>query len=108
MQRNKDFGLIATENGFNIFVGGNGGSKPRHSEILIKDCPIEKVIPYIDRYLMFYIRTADRLQRTARWIENLPGGIKYLRQVVIDDSLGIGAELERQVCGRHSLGERES
>lgn len=46
---------------------------------------------------MFYIRTADRLQRTARWIEQLPGGIKYLREVILEDKLGICAELERQM-----------
>ncbi|PKX94084.1 nitrite reductase niiA [Aspergillus novofumigatus IBT 16806] len=95
--QNKDFGLIATEKGYNIFVGGNGGAKPRHSELLAKDVPPEKVIPIIDRYLIFYIRTADKLQRTARWIENLPGGINYLREVIIDDKLGIGAEMEQQM-----------
>ncbi|KAI5837780.1 nitrite reductase [Morchella snyderi] len=95
--QNKDFGLIATETGYNIFVGGNGGSKPRHSELLIKDCPVEQVIPILDRYLMFYIRTADRLQRTARWMENLPGGIGYLKQVILEDKLGICADLEKQM-----------
>ncbi|PWY81244.1 nitrite reductase NiiA [Aspergillus eucalypticola CBS 122712] len=95
--QNKDFGLISTDKGFNIFVGGNGGAKPRHSEILAKDVPPEKVIPMIDRYLIFYIRTADKLQRTARWIENLPGGIEYLREVVVEDKLGIGAEMEQQM-----------
>ncbi|KAI9923806.1 hypothetical protein ASPWEDRAFT_40393 [Aspergillus wentii DTO 134E9] len=95
--QNKDFGLIATEKGFNIFVGGNGGAKPRHSELLAQDVPPENVISIIDRYLIFYIRTADKLQRTARWIENLPGGISYLREVIIDDKLGIGAELEQQM-----------
>jgi len=91
------FGLIATETGYNIFVAGNGGSKPRHSELLIKDCPIERVIPILDRYLMFYIRTADRLQRTARWMENLPGGIKYLKEVILDDKLGICDQLEKEM-----------
>ncbi|KAJ5291634.1 hypothetical protein N7478_000885 [Penicillium angulare] len=95
--QNKDFGLIATEKGFNIFVGGNGGAKPRHSELLIKDVPPEMIIPIIDRYLIFYIRTADKLQRTARWIENLPGGIAYLREVILDDKLGICADMERQM-----------
>ncbi|KAJ9214322.1 hypothetical protein DTO166G4_4167 [Paecilomyces variotii] len=95
--QNKDFGLIATEKGFNIFVGGNGGAKPRHAELLAKDVPPEEVIPLIDRYLIFYIRTADKLQRTARWIENMPGGISYLREVIIDDKLGICADLERQM-----------
>lgn len=95
--QNKDFGCIATEKGFNIFVGGNGGAKPRHSELLAKDVPPDDVIPILDRYLMFYIRTADKLQRTARWIEQLPGGIKYLQGVVLQDRLGICAELEKQM-----------
>ncbi|KAK5999166.1 Nitrite reductase [Cladobotryum mycophilum] len=95
--QSKDFGLIATEKGYNIFVGGNGGAKPRHAELLAKDVPPEDVIPILDRYLIFYIRTADRLQRTARWIENLPGGVNYLREVVIDDKLGICQEMEKQM-----------
>ncbi|KAI4264694.1 MAG: hypothetical protein L6R42_000211 [Xanthoria sp. 1 TBL-2021] len=95
--QNKDFGLIATEKGFNIFVGGNGGANPRHSELLAKDVPPDDVVPILDRYLMFYIRTADKLQRTARWLEQLPGGIKYLREVVLEDKLGICAELEKQM-----------
>ncbi|KAJ5161578.1 hypothetical protein N7492_006970 [Penicillium capsulatum] len=95
--QNKDFGLIATEKGFNIFVGGNGGAKPRHSELLVKDVPPEMVMPIVDRYLIFYIRTADKLQRTARWIENLPGGIEYLKEVIIEDKLGICADMERQM-----------
>lgn len=95
--QNKDFGLIATEKGFNIFVGGNGGANPRHSELLAKDVPPDDIIPILDRYLMFYIRTGDKLQRTARWLENLPGGIKYLREVVLEDKLGICADLEQQM-----------
>ena len=85
------FGLIATDKGFNIFVGGNGGAKPKHSEVLAKDVPPDDVISIIDRYLMFYIRTADKLQRT------LPGGIKYLREVVLEDKLGICDSLEKQM-----------
>ncbi|KAK6214412.1 Eukaryotic translation initiation factor eIF-1 [Pestalotiopsis sp. IQ-011] len=95
--QNKDFGLIATEKGFNIFVAGNGGAKPKHSELLAKDVPPAEVIPILDRYLMFYIRTADKLQRTARWIEQLPGGLKYLQNVVLHDKLGICASLEAQM-----------
>ena len=95
--QNKDFGLIATDKGFNVFVGGNGGTKPRHSELLAKDVPPDDVVPILDRYLMFYIRTADKLQRTARWIEQLPGGIKYLRTVILEDGLNICASLEQQM-----------
>ena len=95
--QNKDFGLIATDKGFNVFVGGNGGATPRHSELLAKDVPPDDVVPILDRYLMFYIRSADKLQRTARWIEQLPGGIKYLREVILEDKLGICASLESQM-----------
>ena len=95
--QSKDFGLISTDKGYNIFVGGNGGAKPRHCDLLAGDIPPDDVIPILDRYLSFYIRTADKLQRTARWIENLPGGIKYLKEVILDDKLGICADLEKQM-----------
>ncbi|PPQ70227.1 hypothetical protein CVT24_013085, partial [Panaeolus cyanescens] len=92
--QSKDFGVIATDKGWNIHVGGNGGANPRHAELLAKDVPPSKVIRIIDRYLAYYIMTADRLQRTARWIESLDGGIDKLRKVVVEDSLGICSELE--------------
>jgi nitrite reductase (NADH) large subunit len=94
----KDFGLIATEKGWNLYVGGNGGSNPRHADLLASDIDEETVVRYVDRFLMYYIHTADRLQRTARWIEAMDGGIEYLKSVVIDDSLGICAELERDMA----------
>ena len=95
--QSKDFGLIATDKGYNVFVGGNGGMKPRHAEVLAHDVAPDDVVPLLDRYLMFYVRSADRLQRTARWIESLPGGLEYLKDVVVRDRLGIAAELERQM-----------
>lgn len=90
----KDVGIIATEKGWNLYVCGNGGMKPRHADLLAKDLSEKELIQFIDRFLMFYIRTADRLQRTSTWLDNLEGGIDYVRKVVCDDSLGIGAELE--------------
>jgi nitrite reductase (NADH) large subunit len=95
--QSKDFGLIATEKGYNLFVGGNGGMKPQHAQLLAEDLDEETVVKYVDRFLMFYIRTADRLQRTAGWLNNLEGGMDYLKQVIIDDKLGICEELERDM-----------
>lgn len=95
--QSKDFGVIATENGWNLYVGGNGGMKPRHADLFATDLDDETLIKYIDRFLMFYIRTADRLQRTSVWMDNLEGGLEYLKQVVIEDSLGIATELEEQM-----------
>ncbi|HEX4049302.1 MAG TPA: nitrite reductase large subunit NirB [Steroidobacteraceae bacterium] len=90
----KDIGVIATEKGWNLYVCGNGGMKPRHAELLASDLDKTTLLRYIDRFLMFYIRTADRLQRTSVWRDNLEGGLDYLREVVCEDRLGIGAELE--------------
>ncbi|WP_435872634.1 nitrite reductase large subunit NirB [Microbispora rosea] len=95
--RSKDFGVIATEQGWNLYVGGNGGFKPRHADLLASDLSTDDLVRTIDRFLMFYIRTADRLQRTAAWLENLDGGLDYLREVIMEDSLGICAELDAQM-----------
>lgn len=98
--RSKDVGVIATEHGWNLYVGGNGGFKPRHAELLLTDVDSDTLVRTIDRFLMFYIRTADRLQRTAAWLEGLDGDLDYLREVIMDDSLGIAAELD-DAMARH-------
>lgn len=104
--RGKDVGVIATEHGWNLYVGGNGGLSPKHAVLLAGELDDETLIKYIDRYLMFYIRTADRLQRTAPWQEALEGGIDYLKAVVCEDSLGIAAELEAAMA-RHVAGYQD-
>jgi nitrite reductase (NADH) large subunit len=98
--QSKDFGVIATEHGYNLFLCGNGGMKPRHADLFASNLDDETLIRYIDRFLMFYIRTADRLQRTSVWLEKMPGGIEYLKKVIIEDSLGICDDLEADM-GRH-------
>ncbi|MEM8763203.1 MAG: nitrite reductase large subunit NirB [Bacteroidota bacterium] len=92
--RGKDFGLIAVEGGWNLYVGGNGGANPRHAQLLAEQIDNETVVKYIDRYLMFYMGTAKPLQRTAAWLEGLEGGLDYLKEVVIDDKIGIAEDLE--------------
>ena len=89
--------MIATENGWNLYVCGNGGMKPRHADLFATDLDDATLVKYIDRVLMFYVATADRLQRTSVWLENLEGGLAYLQDVVINDSLGLGDELEQQM-----------
>jgi nitrite reductase (NADH) large subunit len=92
--RSKDFGVIATEKGWNLYVAGNGGANPVHARLLAQDLDRETLIRYIDRFLMYYVRTADRLQRTAPWVDSLDGGLDRVREVVVDDALGLGTELE--------------
>jgi nitrite reductase (NADH) large subunit len=95
--QSKDFGLIATEKGYNLYVCGNGGARPRHADLLAADLDADTAIRYIDRFLMYYIQTADRLTRTSVWLEKMDGGLEYLRDVIVNDRLGIAADLERQV-----------
>ena len=92
--RGKDFGVIATEKGWNLYVGGNGGANPAHARLLAGDLDTETLVSYLDRFLMYYVRTADRLQRTAPWIDSLEGGLDRVREIVVDDVLGLGSELE--------------
>jgi len=93
----KDVGIIATENGWNLYVCGNGGMKPRHADLLAADLSRATLITYLDRFMMFYIRTGDKLQRTSVWLESLEGGIDYLRSVIINDKLGINNKLEQEI-----------
>ncbi|MBP0459866.1 nitrite reductase large subunit NirB [Streptomyces montanisoli] len=96
----KDFGVIATSSGWNLYVGGNGGMAPRHADLLAQDLDHDTLVRIIDRFLMFYIRTADRLERTSTWLERIEGGLGHVRAVVVDDSLGICADLE-ELMARH-------
>ncbi|MEX2291957.1 MAG: nitrite reductase large subunit NirB [Mycobacteriales bacterium] len=98
--RSKDFGVIATESGWNLYVGGNGGFRPRHADLFLQDVDTDTLVRTIDRVLMLYVFTADRLQRTAPWIESMDGGLEHLRAVVVDDSLGLCAELD-EAMARH-------
>ncbi|MDD1621939.1 MAG: nitrite reductase large subunit NirB, partial [Methylococcaceae bacterium] len=95
--QSKDIGVIATENGWNLYVCGNGGMKPRHADLFATNLDKETLIRYIDRVLIFYIRTANRMQRTSVWMENMEGGLDYLKSVVIEDRLGMGEQLEQQM-----------
>ncbi|MDF9799041.1 nitrite reductase (NADH) large subunit [Catalinimonas alkaloidigena] len=95
--QSKDFGIIATEKGWNLFVCGNGGAKPQHAQLLASDLDNESCIRYIDRFLMFYIKTAEPLTRTSTWLNKLEGGMEYLKDVVVNDCLGIGAQLEEDM-----------
>ncbi|MCL2734692.1 MAG: nitrite reductase (NAD(P)H), partial [Actinomycetia bacterium] len=104
--QSKDFGVIATAGGWNLYVGGNGGAAPRHGDLLAQDLSDAELVRLVDRFLMFYIRTADRLERTSVWLERIPGGLAHVRDVVVHDSLGICDELEALMAA-HVAGYRD-
>jgi nitrite reductase (NADH) large subunit len=95
--QSKDFGIIATEKGWNLYVCGNGGSHPQHAKLIASDVDTDTCVKLVDRFLMFYIRTADPLTRTATWLNKMDGGLEYLRDVVVNDSLEIGSDLEKEM-----------
>ncbi|VXB30949.1 nitrite reductase large subunit NirB [Aeromicrobium sp. 9AM] len=105
--RGKDVGIIATDKGWNLYVGGNGGFTPRHAQLFAEDLSTEELVQAIDRFLMYYVRTADRLQRTAPWLESIEGGIDAVRAVVFDDSLGIAADLDAAMAAHVNTYEDE-
>ncbi|MFC7623063.1 nitrite reductase large subunit NirB [Microlunatus sp. GCM10028923] len=96
--RSKDVGVIATESGWNLYVGGNGGFQPAHAVLFASDLDTATLVSYIDRFLIYYVRTADRLQRTSAWLASIDGGLDHVRSVVIDDSLGIAEDLEQAMA----------
>ncbi|MGW2018119.1 nitrite reductase large subunit NirB [Streptomyces sp. NPDC001927] len=104
--RGKDIGVIATAGGWNLYVCGNGGASPRHADLLASDLSAAELFALIDRFLMYYVRTGERLERTSAWLERLDGGLDHLREVLVEDRLGIGAELEAQM-GRHVAAYRD-
>lgn len=97
--RGKDFGVIAVEGGWNLYISGNGGANPKHAVLFAEQVDKETCLKYLDRFLMFYIRTAGPLVRTSTWLEKLEGGLDYLKQVVIEDSLGIAEALDKEMQG---------
>jgi len=104
--RGKDVGVIATDKGWNVYVGGNGGFTPRHAVLLAEDLSAQELIRTIDRFLMYYVRTADRLQRTATWLQEIDGGLDHVRAVILEDSLGIAADLDAAMA-THVEGYRD-
>jgi nitrite reductase (NADH) large subunit len=95
--QSKDFGIIATEKGWNLYVCGNGGARPQHAKLLVADVDTETCVKLVDRFLAFYIKTADPLTRTATWLNKMDGGLEYLYDVIVNDSLGIANELESEM-----------
>lgn len=105
--QSKDFGIIATEKGWNLYVCGNGGSKPQHALLLATDIDEDTCIQYLDRFLMFYVKTADPLTRTATWLNKMEGGLAYLKAVVIENVLGMNAEWEADMANHVNTYECE-
>jgi nitrite reductase (NADH) large subunit len=80
----KDFGAIATEAGWDLHVGGNGGIKLRGTELLCKVTTEAEVMEYACAFLQLYRMEARYLERTAPWIERV--GLKYVQEKIVENA----------------------
>jgi nitrite reductase (NADH) large subunit len=78
----KDFGAIATEAGWDLHVGGNGGIKVRVTDLLAKVTAEEEVLEYAAAFMQLYREEGWYLERTAPWVERV--GIEHVRTVLAD------------------------
>jgi nitrite reductase (NADH) large subunit len=79
----KDFGVVATEAGWDLHVGGNGGIKVRATELLCKVTTEEEVMEYCCAFLQLYRMEARYLERTAPWLERV--GLKYVQERIVEN-----------------------
>jgi nitrite reductase (NADH) large subunit len=74
----KDFGVVATESGWDLHAGGNGGITVRVTDLLAKVTTADEVLEYCAAYMQLYREEARYLERTAPWVERV--GIAYVRE----------------------------
>jgi nitrite reductase (NADH) large subunit len=67
----KDFGIIAIDGGWELHVGGNGGTKLRGSDLLCKVKTEEEVLEWSSAYLQYYRETGKYNERTSEWLERM-------------------------------------
>jgi nitrite reductase (NADH) large subunit len=79
----KDFGAIATESGWDLHVGGNGGITVRVTDLLAKVTTEEDVLEYAAAFMQLYREEARYLERTAPWVERV--GMDYVRARITGD-----------------------
>ncbi|WP_066056463.1 nitrite reductase large subunit NirB [Robertmurraya korlensis] len=78
----KDIGYIGIDGGWELYIGGNGGTHVRGGDLLYKVKTEEEVIEITSAYLQYYRETANYLERTSAWVERV--GLEHVREVLDD------------------------
>ena len=78
----KDFGVVAVDSGWELYVGGNGGVKVRAADFLVRVETADEVREYCAAFMQVYREEARYLERTAPWIERV--GLSYVKQRVVE------------------------
>jgi nitrite reductase (NADH) large subunit len=81
----KDVGIICTEAGYDILVGGNGGIELRATERLCQVGSEDEVLEMTAAFLQLYREEARYLDRTAHWLARV-GIASVIARVVEDDA----------------------
>lgn len=78
----KDLGVVGIDGGWELYVGGNGGTHLRAGDLLMKVKTNEEVLEYAGAYLQYYRETANYLERTSAWLERV--GLSHVQSVLND------------------------
>ncbi len=92
----KDVGLVAVEGGnWEVYVGGAAGAHVRKGDLLCTVRSHDEALGIVGRFMQYYRENARWLERTYAFVPRL--GIEHLRRVLIEDSEGICARLDREM-----------
>ncbi|HBY83690.1 nitrite reductase large subunit NirB [Staphylococcus sp.] len=78
----KDFGVISVENGFQLYIGGNGGTEVTKGQLLTTVETEDEVIRICGALMQYYRETGIYSERTAPWLERL--GFENVKEVLLD------------------------
>ncbi|ABQ24920.1 nitrite/sulfite reductase domain-containing protein [Geotalea uraniireducens] len=77
----KDIGVMGTNKGWRIMVGGNAGARPRIGDLLVDNVPTEEAVLEIVAKVIDYYKNASNQNRIGRIIEEM--GIERFREEVL-------------------------
>ncbi|MFC4767473.1 nitrite reductase large subunit NirB [Effusibacillus consociatus] len=78
----KDLGIVGVEHGWELYVGGNGGTHVQAGQLLCTVATEEEVMEMAGAFLQYYRETANYSERTSKWIERV--GLEHVREVLFD------------------------
>jgi len=91
----KDFGVVAIDGGWELHVGGNGGTKLRGTDLLVKVKTEEEVLEWSAAFLQYYRETGKYNERTSEWIERI--GLETVKEALAnkEDREALGARIDK-------------
>ena len=78
----KDFGVISVENGYQIYIGGNGGTDVTVGKLLTTVKTEDEVIQLCGAIMQYYRETGIYAERTAPWLERM--GFDNVKDIVLN------------------------